>query len=76
MPTNNNGNGNGNNTTTEIKWFGDEVLFRVGEKDVKIWHVIVGLILLSLFLPFFRKRKAPRRSYRPRTPRSNIVVVK
>ena len=56
---NNNGNGNGNGTTTtEIKWFGDEVLFTTaGGKKIKLWHIIVGLILLSMFLPFFNRRR-------------------
>ena len=52
-----NGNNNGTTTTTsEIKWFGDEVLFTMGDKNIKLWQIIVGLILLSMFLPFFRKQ--------------------
>ena len=56
---NNNGNGNGNGTTTtEIKWFGDEVLFTTGGgREIKLWQVIVGLILLSMLLPFFKRRR-------------------
>tara|TARA_R100001244_G_C5139478_1_gene127566 strand:+ start:736 stop:909 length:174 start_codon:yes stop_codon:yes gene_type:complete len=52
-----NGNNTTTTTTTEIKWFGDEVLFTTaGGKSIKLWHIIVGLILLSMLLPFFRKR--------------------
>jgi len=38
-------------TTTEIKWFGEEVLFHIGARPVKIWELIVGLIVLSMLMP-------------------------
>lgn len=38
-------------TTTEIKWFGDEVLFHIGSRPIKIWELIVGLIILSILMP-------------------------
>ena len=42
---------------TEIKWFGNETLFKIGQRDIKLWQVIVGLILLSIFTPMFRGGK-------------------
>jgi hypothetical protein len=42
---------------TDIKWIGDESLFKIGDRDIKLWHVIVGLILLSIFMPMFRSGK-------------------
>ena len=45
-------------TTTEVKWFGEEELFSIGDRPVKIWELIVGLIILSMILPFlFRGRR-------------------
>jgi|TARA_R100001594_G_scaffold41050_1_gene73026 hypothetical protein len=44
-------------TTTEVKWFGEEELFSIGDRPVKIWELLVGLIILSMILPFlFRGR--------------------
>ena len=46
------------NTTTEVKWVGEEKLFSIGDRPVKIWELIVGLIILSMILPFlFRGRR-------------------
>lgn len=42
-------------TQIEIVWFGDKTLFHIGEKPVKVWQIIVGLILLSIFVPMFKK---------------------
>ena len=42
---------------TDIKWLGDETLFKIGQRDIKLWQVIVGLILLSIFMPMFRGGK-------------------
>tara|TARA_Y100000034_G_C6844391_1_gene382354 strand:- start:366 stop:575 length:210 start_codon:yes stop_codon:yes gene_type:complete len=39
-----------NRTTTEIKWIGDEVLFKIGNTEVKIWYLIVGFIVLSILM--------------------------
>jgi hypothetical protein len=48
------------NTTTEddnlnaepqITWFGEEVLFHIGSRPIKIWELIVGLIILSIIMP-------------------------
>ena len=37
--------------TTEVKWFGEEELFSIGDRPVKIWELLVGLIILSMILP-------------------------
>ena len=39
--------------TTEVKWFGEEELFSIGDRPVKIWELLVGLIILSMILPLF-----------------------
>lgn len=39
---------------TDIKWIGNETLFKIGDRPVKLWEVIVGLILLSIFMPMLR----------------------
>tara|TARA_R100000664_G_C2758728_1_gene147900 strand:- start:5590 stop:5787 length:198 start_codon:yes stop_codon:yes gene_type:complete len=44
-------------STTEIKWFGNEVLFHLGARPVKIWELIVGLIILSMIMPLFYGRR-------------------
>ena len=36
-------------THTDTKWFGNEVMFKVGNREIKLWHIIALLILLSLF---------------------------
>lgn len=36
-------------THTDTKWFGNEVMVKVGKMEVKLWMVIVGLVLLSIF---------------------------
>jgi hypothetical protein len=45
------GEQNETTTTTEVKWFGEEVLFNIGSRPVKIWELIVGLIILSMLMP-------------------------
>ena len=52
--TTTNGNGTTTEVQTDIKWLGDEVLFKIGQRNIKLWEVVVGLILLSIFLPMFR----------------------
>jgi len=37
--------------TTEVKWFGEEEIFSIGDRPVKIWELLVGLIILSMILP-------------------------
>ena len=47
---------------TDIKWIGDEVLFTTGGgRKIKLWQVIVGLILLSMFLPFFKRNEVGKK---------------
>ena len=36
-------------THTDTKWFGNEVMFKVGNREIKLWHIIALLILLYLF---------------------------
>ena len=33
--------------TTEVKWFGEEELFSIGDRQVKIWELLVGLIIYN-----------------------------
>ena len=39
------------NEVGEVKWFGEEKIFTIGTRDVKIWELLVGLIILSMILP-------------------------
>lgn len=43
------------NNNIKVVWFGDTTLFKIGERPVKIWEVVVALILLSIFVPMFKK---------------------
>ena len=51
MPQGNNTNTPDPEETTEVKWFGEEELFSIGDRPVKIWELLVGLIILSILLP-------------------------
>tara|TARA_R110002020_G_scaffold379412_4_gene590603 strand:+ start:243 stop:515 length:273 start_codon:yes stop_codon:yes gene_type:complete len=46
-------NGNGNGTKTEVVWFGNSTAFNVGDRPVKVWEVIVGIIVLAIIAPIF-----------------------
>ena len=60
--------------TTEVKWFGEEELFSIGDRPVKIWELLVGLIILSMLLPLlFRGGSSDGTS---RTDGATIVNVK
>ena len=60
--------------TTEIKWFGEEEIFSIGDRPVKIWELLVGLIILSMLLPLlFRGGSSGGAS---RTDGATIVNVK
>lgn len=41
----------------KVKWFGNEKAFSIGARPVKIWELIVGLIVISMVLPFIKKPK-------------------
>jgi len=41
---------------TETKFFANEVLFHIGDRGVKVWELIVGLIVLSMLIPLFYRR--------------------
>ena len=36
---------------TEVKWFGEEEIFTIGTRKIKIWELLVGLLVLSMFMP-------------------------
>ena len=60
--------------TTEVKWFGEEEIFSIGDRPVKIWELLVGLIILSMLLPLlFRGGSSGGTS---RTDGATIVNVK
>ena len=42
---------------TEEKFLANEVVFNIGDYPVKFWHLIVGLILLSIIVPMFGRRE-------------------
>lgn len=42
---------------TEMKWVGNETLFKIGETEVKIWQVVACLILVGFVVPMFMKKK-------------------
>tara|TARA_R100000988_G_scaffold41915_1_gene20640 strand:- start:3752 stop:4036 length:285 start_codon:yes stop_codon:yes gene_type:complete len=43
-------NGNGDGTTT-TQWIGNEVAFKIGERPIKIWEVLLGVVVLAIILP-------------------------
>ena len=42
---------------TETKFFANEVIFHIGDRGVKLWELIVGLIVLSMLIPLFYRRR-------------------
>ena len=50
---------NDNNTpdpNVEIKWFGNEVAFSIGDRPIKVWELVVGILVLSIIAPIFYRR--------------------
>ena len=49
----------------EISWFGNYVLFQIGEgedaKSVKVWHLLLAIFLIGLLMMLFRKKKKRRK---------------
>jgi hypothetical protein len=35
----------------QVKWFGEEEIFTIGARKIKIWELLVGLLVLSMFMP-------------------------
>tara|TARA_R100001086_G_C11666294_1_gene211682 strand:- start:142 stop:330 length:189 start_codon:yes stop_codon:yes gene_type:complete len=50
---------NDNNTpdpNVEVKFFGNEVAFTIGDRPIKVWELIVGILVLSIIAPIFYRR--------------------
>ena len=62
--------------TQEVKWFGEEELFSIGDRPVKIWELLVGLIILSILLPLFFRGGSKGGAVASRTDGATIVNVK
>lgn len=44
-----------NANDVQVKWFGDERAFSIGARPVKVWEIIVGLLVLTMVVPFIKK---------------------
>ena len=62
--------------TQEVKWFGEEEIFSIGDRPVKIWELLVGLIILSMLLPLLFRGGARGGAVASRTDGATIVNVK
>lgn len=60
--------------TQEVKWFGEEEIFSIGDRPVKIWEVLVGLIILSILLPLLF-RGGSRTGASPITSKEGATIV-
>jgi len=51
--------------TIEISWFGNYVLFEIGEgedaKSIKVWHMLLVVFLIGLLIMLFSKKKKKKR---------------
>ena len=41
---------NGDETVT-TEWIGNQVAFNIGERPVKIWELLLGIVVLAIILP-------------------------
>jgi len=72
----------GNDTTTpapedtqDVKWFGEEEIFSIGSRPVKIWELIVGLIILSMLLPLLLRGGSRRGSGATTSTKEGATIV-
>ena len=61
--------------TQEVKWFGEEEIFSIGDRPVKIWELLVGLIILSILLPLLFRGGARRGGASPVTTKEGATIV-
>ena len=60
MPVGDNTQPADTNPESELVWIGDKEIFTIGTMPVKIWHLLVGLVVLSILIPLLFRKKGKK----------------
>ena len=44
----------------EERFAANMIVFKIGNREIKLWELLVGLIILSMILPFFMRKKSSK----------------
>lgn len=46
------------NVIVEERFAANMIVFKIGNREIKLWELLVGLIIISMILPFFMRKKS------------------
>ena len=46
------------NVIVEERFAANMIVFKIGNREIKLWELLVGLIILSMILPFLMRKKS------------------
>jgi hypothetical protein len=53
MPNTTTIDADGNPVEESVSWIGNEVAFNIGERPIKIWELLAGIVAIAIILPLF-----------------------
>lgn len=53
MPNTTTLDADGNPVEESVSWIGNEVAFNIGERPIKIWELLAGIVAIAIVLPLF-----------------------
>ena len=46
------------NVIVEERFAANMIVFKIGNREIKLWELLFGLIIISMILPFFMRKKS------------------